>query len=189
MGPFRAGKGTVDTRSGHQASYLTSSKPNLFICGDRSISSTLEFGIALNAEVIRDAAGAITDVAGNVINTDLGSISDLQRTATLSTVLDQSERDVRSKSSSLGSGKGDLGKGLKRVTIEVRLSAVGIFAVVSSAVFGSSVPTNTDAFATVYMGFSPSSSFSAGSELGDCAHHRSLDLVPIVYGEMRIGAF
>ena len=93
-GPFRAGKGTVDTRSGHRSSYPTSSKPDLFICGDRPISSTLGIGIALNAEVISDTAGAVTDVPDNAINTDLGAISDLQRTATLSIVLDRSERDV-----------------------------------------------------------------------------------------------
>ena len=166
MGLFRAGKGTVVTRSGHKASYPTSSKPNLFICGDRSISSSLGFGIALNAEVIRDAAGAVTDVAGN---TDLGSISHLQCTATMTTVLDRSERDVRSRSSSLGTGKRDLGMGFKCVPIGVRLR---VAAVESSAVFGS-----------VYMGFAPSSPFSARSELG----YRYL--VPTVFREMRIGAF
>ena len=78
--------------------------PDMFVCGDRRISNTLGFGIALNAEVISDAVGAVSDVAGNAINTDLGATTDL------STVLDRSERSISPKSSSLGSGEGDRGR-------------------------------------------------------------------------------
>ena len=187
MGPFHAGKGMLDTRSGHRSSCPTSPRLDLFICGDRLIS--FGFGIALNAEVISVAAGTVTDVAGNATNTDLGAFSDLHRTATLSTVMVRSVRDVRPESSSLGSGKGDLGKGLKRVPIGFRASAAGGFSIGGNTILGSSVPTNADAFASVYMGFVPPSSFSAGSELGGRAHHRCLDLVHSCFGEVRIMAF
>ena len=88
----------------------------------------------------------------------------------------------------MDSSIGDLGKGLKHVPIGVRASAAGVIAVGASAIFRFSVPINADAFA-VHMGFAPPSSFPAGSVLGGRSHHGSLDLVPSVFEDERIGAF
>ena len=63
---------------------------------DAAVAIAGVVGIASNAELgcrrISEAAGVVTDVA---VKADLGAISDLQRTTTLISAPDQSERGVR----------------------------------------------------------------------------------------------